>query len=388
MWFFRILAIFFVLVLPAFAQAPAPKNPGDAQKKIDALRGEIKVLTKEQQALEDQRNAAARDLREIDGKVASSAGALRRLDTAIAERESRLAQLRLEQQANAQRVQGQREGLAKLLRSSYALGRGGNLKLLLSQDQPDTLARMQAYHRYFEADRQRRIERIRGEMAAQEALAAEVESERVQLQTEREQQALALSALSAQRRERGRLVKGLDTRFQNSEARIKALGRDEKSLQSLLEKLRAAVARAPAVTPVRPRKPDAGKPMLARNLTGWPLAGSLLAGYGNALPDGRRSEGLLIAAEAGDSVRAVAAGRVVFADWLKGYGLLVIIDHGESWMSLYAYNDVLLKNVGDDIKAGDALAAVGNSGGQGRPALYFEMRRNGQPHKPDDWLRP
>ena len=378
-----------LLAMPAFAQkAPTARNPADAQKKLEALRTEIKALTREQQALEDKRNAASRDLREIDGKVAGSAGALRRIDAGIAEREARLAQLHVEQQANEQRMKEQREALAQLLRSSYALGRGGNLKLLLSQDSPDELARMQAYHRYFEADRQRRIERVRSDMAAQAALATQVEAERTALASEREQQGRALATLAEQRRKRGQWVKGLDSRFHDREARIQALARDEQALKSLLEKLRAAIVRAPAVAPIRPRKPDGGKPMVARTLTGWPLAGSLLAGYGNALPDGRRSEGLLIAANAGDSVRAVAAGRVVFADWLKGYGLLLILDHGEGWMSLYAYNDALLKNVGDSVKAGDALAAVGNSGGQGRAALYFEMRRNGQPQKPDDWLKP
>ena len=328
-------------------------------------------------------------MREIDGKVANSSGSLQRIDAAIAERELRLAQLRQDQQAQEQALHEQREQLATLIRSSYALGRAADLKLLLSQDRPDRLARMQAYHRYFERDRQRRIEHINTQVQALTALAVQIEAEHAQLLVEREAKRHALATLEATRRARGQLVKGLDSRFHTREQRIKALGRDEHALQSLLEKLRTAIAHAPAVTPVHPRKPDAAsKPMLARALTGWPLAGTLIAGFGNTLPDGRRSDGLLIAANAGDTVHAVAAGRVVFADWFKGYGLLLIIDHGEGWMSLYAYNDALLKNVGDAIVAGDALAAVGNSGGQGRAGLYFEMRRNGQPQKPEGWLKP
>lgn len=379
-----------MFIAPAFAQKPAaPKNPVDAQKKLEALRGEIKALTREQQALEDKRNAAARALREIDGEVAGSAGDLQRLDAAIAEREERMTQLQLQQQAKQVSLREQRNDLSRLIRSSYALGRGSNLERLLTQDRPDGLARMQAYHRYFEADRQRRIDRIGTELGALATLAAQIESEHAALQGEREEKQRALATLQSQRSVRGRMIKGLESRFQDREQKIQALGRDEQALQSLLRKLRAAIARAPSVTPARPRRPDAvGKPMVARALTGWPLPGTLLAGYGNALPDGRRSEGLLISANAGDTVRAVAAGRVVFADWLKGYGLLVIIDHGEGWMSLYAYNDALLKNVGDSLAAGDGVAAVGNSGGQGRPALYFEMRRNGQPQAPDAWLKP
>ena len=105
------------------------------------------------------------------------------------------------------------------------------------------------------------------------------------------------------------------------------------------------------------------------------------------MPDGRASEGVLIAAAPGTTVRAVADGRVVFSDWMNGYGLILIIDHGNGYMSLYAHNDALLRDAGDNVKRGDALASVGNSGGQGRPALYFELRRNGQPVNPDAWLQ-
>ena len=105
------------------------------------------------------------------------------------------------------------------------------------------------------------------------------------------------------------------------------------------------------------------------------------------MPDGRTSQGVLIAAPAGTTVKAVADGRVVFADWMNGYGLILIVDHGNGYMSLYAHNDALLKDAGDAVKRGDGLASVGNSGAQGRAALYFELRRNGQPVNPDTWLK-
>jgi septal ring factor EnvC (AmiA/AmiB activator) len=120
---------------------------------------------------------------------------------------------------------------------------------------------------------------------------------------------------------------------------------------------------------------------------GWPLAGALLAGYGRPMPDGRTSQGMLIAANAGAPVKAVADGTVVYAEWMTGYGLLLIIDHGNGYMSLYAHNDALLKDVGASVQRGDAVATVGSSGGHGRPALYFELRRNGQTVNPNTWLR-
>ena len=105
------------------------------------------------------------------------------------------------------------------------------------------------------------------------------------------------------------------------------------------------------------------------------------------MPDGRRSDGLLIGAGAGSTVSAVADGDVVYAEWMTGYGLLLIVDHGNGYMSLYAHNDALLRNVGDRVRKGQSVATVGSSGGHGRPALYFELRRSGQPVNPGTWLR-
>ncbi|MCW0462845.1 Murein hydrolase activator EnvC [Xanthomonas sacchari] len=131
----------------------------------------------------------------------------------------------------------------------------------------------------------------------------------------------------------------------------------------------------------------ASAPPLKVGGLGWPLSGDLIARYGGRLPDGRTSSGVLIAAPAGSTVTAVADGTVVFSDWMTGYGMILIVDHGNGYMSLYAHNDTLLRDAGAKVKRGDAVAKVGNSGGQGRPALYFELRRNGQPVDPSSWLQ-
>ncbi|MGB3393535.1 MAG: peptidoglycan DD-metalloendopeptidase family protein, partial [Stenotrophomonas sp.] len=120
---------------------------------------------------------------------------------------------------------------------------------------------------------------------------------------------------------------------------------------------------------------------------GWPLSGNLLARYGGRLPDGRTSNGVLIGAPAGSTITAVADGTVVFSDWMTGYGMILIVDHGNGYMSLYAHNDTLLRDAGARVRRGEAVARVGSSGGQGVPALYFELRRNGQPVNPSTWLQ-
>src|SRR5690606_18691471 len=193
---------------------------------------------------------------------------------------------------------------------------------------------------------------------------------------------------------------------------------DAKSLERLLARLReaarkaeaerkaAAARRAAAAAAARDGdKPGAGssvrgspvpeapKVTVARTSAvqvgglSWPLSGSLLAGYGARMPDGRRSDGVLVAAAAGTPVTAVAEGTVVFAEWMTGYGLILIVDHGNGYMSLYAHNDSLLKNPGDRVRRGDAVSTVGTSGGQGRAALYFELRREGKPVDPGTWLQ-
>ena len=133
--------------------------------------------------------------------------------------------------------------------------------------------------------------------------------------------------------------------------------------------------------------PAPKSPALRVGGLGWPLSGNLLAGYGGKLPDGGSSSGLLIAAAAGTPVKAVADGKVVFGDWMNGYGLILIVDHGNGYMSLYAHNEALLRDVGDAVKRGDAVASVGNSGSAGPTALYFELRRDGDPVNPNVWLK-
>lgn len=387
----RILCLVLLLAAPAVAQnkPPVAKSTADAERKIESLRKEIKTLSKAQRDIEEKRNAEARQLRQIDLKVAQSSQVLESVDAAMQGTETKLQSLQARQRQLETDLLGQKEQMAQLLRSAYRLDEGSELKLLLSQDRLADAARWLAYHRYFERQRQQEIGRLSRELQALAQVSAEVASEQQRLAQERQRKQQAVEALSEQRRQRSREVAGLEAKYKTQQARIEALGKDEKALRTLLDRLRkaASTSKAPAVI----GRPSGGKPAVKsapRNLTGWPLTGTLLAGFGNAMPDGRRSEGLLIAAPAGTPVYSVAAGRVVYADWLKGYGMLMVVDHGNGRMSLYANNDALLKEVGEAVKAGERIAAVGSSGAQKQSALYFEIRLNGQPQNPGAWLRP
>lgn len=371
------------LAAPAVAQdADRAKKEAAAQQRLEQLRKQIRDITAEQRALEGERGAASRELRAADAKVGEAVRALRRTEAGIATTEGELQQLQSQQRQLEAGLSGQREALASLVRSAYALGRHEQLKLLLAQDRAADLARVLAYHRYFQADRQERIAGLIEELRALAAVARQIQDQREVLEAARARQQADLAALEAQRGERATLLATLEAGFKDRAARLAALGKDEAGVVKLLEQLRDAVADIP-------RQVDDNRPFASRRgQLGKPLAGTVLAAFGGRLPDGRGSDGLLIAGTAGAEVRAVAPGRVAFSDWLKGYGLLTIVDHGDGWMSLYAFNDALLKDAGDWVRAGDPLATVGSSGGQGRPALYFELRRNGQPQDPKPWLRP
>ena len=387
-----------VLLLLGSAQASAEtaaqraQKAAAAQKQLTETRARIKTLAEEQRQLENERGVATKALREADGKVSGSQRALHGTEAQIAEQEQVLEKLQQQKLVLENSLSRQRAELAALVRSAYALSQHQQLKLLLEQNRMSDLARVLAYHRYFQRDRQQRITGLNAELQALAQIGEQIEARQKTLLAARDQQQAALAALAAQRRERGKTVTSLDSRYRDRSARLTALGRDEKSTVVLLERLRKLMAQLPKPV-AKPRKPgtrpaptpgDAAIPIGPLNL---PLAGSVLAGYGGVMPDGHRSQGLLIAGNAGAEVHAVTAGRVAYADWLKGYGLLMILDHGNGWMTLYAFNDALLKNTGDNVRAGEAISTVGSSGGQGRSALYFELRRDGKAQDPRNWLK-
>jgi septal ring factor EnvC (AmiA/AmiB activator) len=382
----RALALAGLVALAANAATPPDearrkRQEADTAQRLERLRGQIRTLSAERRALDGERGSMVAALRKADDEVAALNRALRKTEAALATQEPELARLEAERAALKQSLGTQRSALAALLRSSYALGRHQQLKLLLAQDHVADLSRVLAYHRYVQADRLNRIHSLIDELDALRELGRRVDATREQLNSTRLDQQRQLGQLEAQREQRRSLVAGIERRHRDASDKLLKLGSDEKALLTLLERLRDVLADVP-------RQLDDAKPLSSRrgNLP-WPLSGSLLTGFGGRLPDGRTGSGWLIAGTAGADVRAIGHGRVAFADWMSGYGLILIIDHGDGWMSLYANNDALLKDGGDWVRAGDPIATVGSSGGQGRPALYFELRSNGKPVDPRSWLR-
>lgn len=382
-------AIVLLAAMAAHAETAAQRTQREtaARQQLEQVRKKIQSLSDQQKKIEDQKSQASKALREADASVAGAQGQLRATEARLAELEARLAKLEQQQADLETKLSRQREELAELVRSAYALGQNEELKLLLEQDRVGDLARVLAYHRYFSQDRQQRITELTTELDALAKLREQIQAQQPPLQAARAEQQKAVAQLAQQRQERGKMVSQLDARYRDQRSRLKALGRDEKATTALLERLRKAMATLPPVRPAGTTPSHPATPLAAYSGLSLPVAGAVIAGYGGTLPDGHASQGLLIAGTAGADVHAAAAGRVAYADWLKGYGLLVIVDHGGGLMTLYAYNDALLKRAGDTVAAGEAIALLGSSGGQGRAALYFELRRNGQPQDPRGWLK-
>ncbi|WP_429002961.1 murein hydrolase activator EnvC family protein [Xanthomonas sacchari] len=390
----------------------AAQNPREAEKRLEKVRSELKSVAEERRQLEGKRGDAARQLREADEKVAVTGRSLAQTQQALQRHQQTLAELERKRDGLRSGLTRQRAELAQLLRAAYAIGGNAPLKLLLAQDRVADANRLLAYHRYLQRERAQRIATLTHELQALEQVQREVVEQKQQLSEAQRRQQEQAQALQRDRKQRASVVSELDQRYQDRSEREKALGQDAKALETLLANLRAAAARAEAERRAAarreaaeqaaqakaaakagrgggkiPPKVVASAPPLKVGGLGWPLSGDLIARYGGRLPDGRISSGVLIAAPAGSTVTAVADGTVVFSDWMTGYGMILIVDHGNGYMSLYAHNDTLLRDAGAKVKRGDAVAKVGNSGGQGRPALYFELRRNGQPVDPSSWLQ-
>jgi septal ring factor EnvC (AmiA/AmiB activator) len=362
-------------------QAQRSAKEQDAKKKLDAIRAEIKVLSEQQRATSGERGDAVKALREKELALAAVAKDVHALDDKLAAQQTRLDELDRRRDALETTLKSQREALAALLRSAYALGDHEELKLLLQQDDVAAISRVLAYHKYFQRAEVGQIERLLGDLRQLADVQASIATATKELEATRDARSAEGGRLESERSERATLVASIDAKLKDQGARIAALGKDESALVQLLERLRDVFADIPKQ--LAGAEPFAS----ARGRLPWPLQGKVVTAFGAADESGRRSSGMLLAANTGSAVRAISHGRVAFADWLRGYGLMIIVDHGDGYLSLYGCNETLLKDVGDWVDAGDTIASSGSSGGQKTPGLYFEVRAKGQAVDPRGWLR-
>ncbi|MGH8277319.1 MAG: murein hydrolase activator EnvC family protein, partial [Steroidobacteraceae bacterium] len=340
---------------------------------------EIERVTRQVSAEQVERDRLTRDLRSAELSVGRARETLAEVRRQRAEHARRRAALAAEQRERQAQLDKNRAELAGQMRAAYLIGRQEPLKLLLNQQDPALAGRMFAYYGYFGRARAGQIKLIEDDVQRIAELGSELDAEDAQLALLEQQQRAQLVQLEHSRAQRSHVLAGLEAESRTRAQNLERLRSQQAGLEKLLRELRAAMARFPL------EANDAFAHL--RGKLAWPVSGRLVARFGEARAGGVRWDGVLVATERGAAVKAVCAGRVIYADWLPGLGLLAIVDHGDGYLSLYGHNERLYKAAGERVAAGDTLAAAGDSGGSSRPELYFEIRKGGKPVDPRPWFR-
>ena len=370
-----------LLVLTTGIAAPALAQDRDAtESRLAEVEREINAL---QSTLERERGALGREreaLRELDLALQANARDLASTQQAVATQQQEVERLEGERDAYLDQLAQRQDDLGEQVRAAWKLSRESRLKLILNQDDPARLGRILVYYDLLGEAQADRISELRSVLAELDRMQAGIDRELADLDVLESQQEGQRDVLQDQRGERVALLAVIEQSLTDGEARLEELGRNRRDLETLLERLGDALADIPA---------DLGKgqhPSERRGAMPMPVAGRVLAAYGQPRTADLVWQGWLISAAPGDAVRSIAKGRVAYADWLRGYGLLLILDHGDGFMSLYGQNESLRVEVGDWVEAEELISTVGQ-GAEGSTGLYFELRRAGKAVDPAGWIR-
>lgn len=362
----------------------------EAKQKLADLREKMQALAKEQADTAARRDSANAELAKQAEALAGAARAVRQTDAELSAKQQQLDQLQQQRATLKQVLDGQRAAIADLLRATYALGHGSDLRVLLGDEDVARIARALVYSKYFQQDRVQRVQQLMADLAKLQELEVAITAEQQALQATRAQREQQADALARQRATQQKLAAAADAQYKDQAQRLAAMKQNAQSLNNLLDKLQKAIdeaaARAAAERAAAVRKHPGRKPpppvevgSAGANIRGnlpWPASG-VVNSYGN---------GVLIKAAGGSEIHAVARGRVIYAGFLRGYGMLLILNHGDGWMSMYGNNESLLHDVGDQIEVGQAIGTASTPTGVNTGA-YFELRKNNQPVDPRSWLR-
>jgi len=365
------------------ADAQGSRQPTPAQKEAELKKVNARIEKVRKAVNEDieKRDRLSAELRDAELGVQSARRRLEELRLQRIASDARRDELEREQAESERQLAAERGALAGELRAAYVNGREEQLKMLLNQQDPASFGRMLAYYGYFGRARAERIAGITEQLERLASLKEEIAAETQRLAELEARQEQEVAALSKAQSRRTNAVAAIDTQIKSRGGEIKRLQSQARSLEKLITELRKALESVP-VAKKAPFEPLRGK-------LPWPVQqGKVLARFGQPRAGGSlRWQGMLIGTDRGARVRAPFEGRVVYADWLPGMGLMLVLDHGGGYLSLYGHNEEVFRKVGDAVAAGDVIGSVGDSGGHNQPALYFEVRRGRDPVNPENWLQ-
>jgi len=377
--------LFAVATMPfwlALAQAQQPASPDDTAAQLGALADEIQAIQQKLDAQEKERSTLQQALREAELQISKSDQRLAEVMQAREALQQQLTQLDNQRTRLLVAQRGRTDIIEQGIQQLWAVQQGGGLRVWLGDQDPQKVARHLAYLERIVEDQQVIIAEYQQALLAigeNRKAAADTQS---QLDIQRETLADAQRALADQQAVRQQAIADISATLQTDQQRLAELERDQVRLNALLGEIQDVAVRSENLSPAN-LQPFAD----TRGTLAMPVNGAPANRFGERRNAEIRWRGWLISAEQGEPVKAVHGGRVIYSDWLRGQGLLVVIDHGDGWLSLYARNHSLLRRVGDRVKSGDLVARAGASGGSEASGLYFEIRRDGKPVDPADWIR-
>jgi len=350
----------------------------DAGKNLNQVQGKINTASSKLQQLKKKQQRASKKLKQIEGKYGRISRSLRQVKTKIAKYEQRLGEIQQDSHLQTMALKEQQKALAEQVKSAYLLGQEAPLKLLLSQESISRTSRMLRYYGYYNRQRLEQVQQINNTLKLLAYLEQEKQKEITgitPLLREKKQQQQQLSKTKSARK---RVLRTLKRQSNSQQKKLTRLKNNAKQLKKVIRDLQAKK--------VAESKRKANVFLQLKGKLSWPVKGKMIQSFGSRRLESKWN-GVLIQAKEGVKVKAIAAGEVVFSKWMKGYGLLIIVQHDKDYMTLYAFNQSLYKVKGDSVAQGETLATLGHSGGRDIPALYFEIREKGRAINPAQWCK-
>lgn len=349
------------------------------EQELDNLKRSISSLEKTLEDRGKERTSLQSELKKVELEASKINSNMRRLRSKINKLEDQLKDLSSQERDLQLGIRGQSAAIVEQIAAAYKLGNQEPLKLLLNQEDPQKIARVFKYYDYFLQARSEKIKRYKKDVGELEAVIADIKNQKQRLTQSRAELESDKTKLARQAKKRKKTLSNLQSSLRTDKKKLSKLNKERGKLEELLD----AVKRAAAELPL----PSNYESFVSRKgQLSWPLKGRVAHSFGSRRSGELRWEGWLIGAKAGDEVKAVHQGRVVFSNYLRGFGLLVIVDHSDGFLTLYAHNQELLKDIGDWVQSNEILSRAGDTGGLDKPALYFEIRKNGNPADPKSWL--
>lgn len=378
----QILLLVLILIFsPWFSPTLFAASLDEKTAELDSVRTQIEDVKSSMNKARLEINALQAELKKNETYAGSIALNIREIESQLSQRNTRLNELNEKKSVHEKALDNQQAALAQQIRSAYMVGKNDYLKLLLNQEDPAKIGRVLAYYDYHNQARVRQISSVQEEIEALVQLEETIKRENGALLKLKEKQIAKNRDIENSRTERKNILARLLQEIEKQGVELQALQQQEESTQSLLEKLAEEQGKMAAFEDIPPFNTLKGK-------LGWPVTGKLITQFGSRKQGGNlKWQGVVIDAKTGMEVKTISDGQVVFADWFRNLGLLIIVDHGDGYMSLYGYNQSLLKKTGDWVLPGEVIALAGDSGGQSSSGVYFEIRNNGNPENPARWCR-